>query len=66
MDELELQTREALDGQPITQNIFPFQVPLHSLCWMHAMFTLSCGREQASVDVLGTLMPCTHADGERH
>jgi hypothetical protein len=27
MDELELQTREALDGRPITQNIFPFQVP---------------------------------------
>ena len=26
MDELELQTREALDGRPITQNIFPFQV----------------------------------------
>ena len=25
MDELELQTREALDGRPITQNIFPFQ-----------------------------------------
>ncbi|BDA49946.1 Aspartate-semialdehyde dehydrogenase [Coccomyxa sp. Obi] len=25
MDELELQTREALDGKPITQNIFPFQ-----------------------------------------
>jgi hypothetical protein len=27
MDELELQTREALDGRPITQKIFPFQVP---------------------------------------
>ena len=27
MDELEQQTREALDGKPITQNIFPFQVP---------------------------------------
>ena len=26
MDELVLQTREALDGRPITQNIFPFQV----------------------------------------
>ena len=26
MDELEQQTREALDGKPITQNIFPFQV----------------------------------------
>jgi len=25
MDELELQTREALDGRPVTQNIFPFQ-----------------------------------------
>jgi aspartate-semialdehyde dehydrogenase len=29
MDELELQTREALDGKPITQNIFPFQVRRH-------------------------------------
>ena len=27
MDELEQQTREALEGKPITQNIFPFQVP---------------------------------------
>jgi len=26
MDELELQTREALDGKPVTMNIFPFQV----------------------------------------
>lgn len=27
MDELELQTREALDGkEPVTMNIFPFQV----------------------------------------
>lgn len=25
MEELELQTREALDGKPVTQNIFPFQ-----------------------------------------
>lgn len=31
MDELELQTREALDGKPITQNIFPFQVGLVSM-----------------------------------
>ena len=26
MDELELQTRESLEGKPITTNIFPFQV----------------------------------------
>ncbi len=48
MDELELQTREALDGRPITQNIFPFQAcparPLPIIvfqefralsCWRH-------------------------------
>ena len=30
MDELELQTREVLEGKPPTQNIFPFQVgPAH-------------------------------------
>lgn len=28
MDELELQTREVLEGKPPTTNIFPFQVPL--------------------------------------
>lgn len=28
MDELEQQTRESLAGEPITMDIFPFQVPL--------------------------------------
>ena len=31
MDELELQTRESLEGKPITTNIFPFQVG-HGCC----------------------------------
>ena len=26
MDELELQTKEVLEGKPVTKNIFPFQV----------------------------------------
>lgn len=29
MDELELQTKEALEGKEITKNIFPFQVSHH-------------------------------------
>ena len=28
MDELELQTKEALEGREVTKNIFPFQVGL--------------------------------------
>ena len=31
MDELEQQTRESLAGEPITMDIFPFQVPLTAL-----------------------------------
>ena len=34
MDELELQTRESLEGKPITTNIFPFQVG-HKCCLLH-------------------------------
>ena len=30
MDELELQTKEALEGKEVTKNIFPFQVNWHS------------------------------------
>ena len=26
MDELELQTKEVIEGKPVTKNIFPFQV----------------------------------------
>lgn len=36
MDELELQTKEVLEGKEVTKNIFPFQVssmPLSSLHW---------------------------------
>ena len=28
MDELELQTKEVIEGKPVTKNIFPFQVSL--------------------------------------
>lgn len=44
MDELELQTREALDGKPITQNIFPFQVRVCRYVswriWQASLYTL--------------------------
>ena len=37
MEELELQTKEALEGKPVTMNIFPFQVgwggPVVAWCW---------------------------------
>lgn len=47
MDELELQTREALDGKPITQNIFPFQVRRHrclitDVAWFSTAAMHSC------------------------
>ncbi len=31
MDELELQTKEVLEGKEVTKNIFPFQVIRHQL-----------------------------------
>ena len=32
MDELELQTKEALEGREVTKNIFPFQVGARTPC----------------------------------
>ena len=31
MDELELQTKEVIEGKPVTKNIFPFQVSISNV-----------------------------------
>lgn len=46
MDELELQTREVLEGKEVTKNIFPFQVRTKTLlrAYIHQLSDMPSGR----------------------